>query len=174
MKNAKNLTFNQCEQRERNYLDVLNKIRPEEFSKARYSKVNSYATYDALITHQGIESIVEVKIREIESTKFSTAILEMNKINRLKAKQKELAEKGQHYELKYYAFYPKSKKLYIFDLNTTPYFKRSFWANKFTAQGGAGKVQKIMAEFDLDDGIEIDLTKREQKKDNGPKTNPLF
>jgi len=176
MKSARKSTYAECEDRERSWLNIMNRLRPSQFSRPTFSKVNSYASYDAIMTFNGEEAIVEVKIREIFADQFSTAFLELNKLNRLKEKQKELAKKGQDFKLHYYAFYPKSKKLIIFDLLTTPYFKRSVWAPRTTAQGGSQKIEKIMCEFDLEDGTTIDLspeTEQPEKK-QGPTTNPLF
>jgi len=169
---AKRLTFKQCEQRERMLLQHITVINPR-FKVVSHSRTNSYATYDSIMEQDSKAAIVEVKVRDIKADRYPTAFLEYAKLNRLLQKQKELKERGEELELKYYAFYPLSKELYIFDLNTCPYTKSSVWAARTTAQGGSAKVQKIMVEFNLQAGERISLIKPVELDDT-PKIEPLF
>ena len=113
-----------------------------------------YDNYDAICVRDKRMEIVEVKVRGFEDTKYPTAYIEVNKINSII----EEFDSAPLLNLAYYAFYPLSKKLYIFDVLNTPHTIKLGLPLPKTTNGDKGLVPTDVYEYPLSFGVCIDLT----------------
>lgn len=167
-------SFREYENVERTLLNFLPSVSPD-FTVIDLSKINSFAHYDAIMEYLGQRSIVEVKVRKTQYDAYPTAFLELGKLQRLLKIQKDFTKNSKdiEYGCFYYAFYPASKMLLMFDLNNCQYSITTRYAPKFTAGSNNEMVKKEFIELRIEDAIQIPLIIPE-KRDKMPQTPPLF
>lgn len=116
------------------------------------SPVGNFASNDFKFFSGNTHIIGEVKIRDFEYNKYPTALINQEKIQRI------LLENEESYRLMrskfyYFAFYPKSRNLLVFDVMNTP----STLTFEYTANTTMGENKKYsyrpMMNFKIEDAI---------------------
>jgi len=145
--------FTTAEQRERKAIDWF--INSNPIHKIdEISEVGSFKSNDFKFFSGGTHIIAEIKIRDFESNKYPTVVIDLDKINRI------LNENEQSYRIYrskflYLAFYPKSRDLLIFDVMNTPSTLTYEWAPVTTMDPSRGYKNKVMMNFKIEDAITI-------------------
>jgi hypothetical protein len=145
--------FTTAEQRERKAIEWFINSNPTH-KIDEISPIGNFASNDFKFFSGGTHIVAEVKIRDFESNKYPTAIINMDKINRI------LNENDESYRLfkskfLYFAFYPKSRELYIFDLMNTPTTISYQWTAATTMGVNKERSYKPMLNFRFEDAISI-------------------
>jgi Holliday junction resolvase len=113
-----------------------------------------FDNYDAVCVRDKRMEVVEIKVRGFEDTTYPTAYIEVNKIKAIIEEFKS----APMLNLAYYAFYPLSKKLYIFDILNTPHTMKLGLPLPKTTNGNKELVPTDVYEYPLSLGVCIDLT----------------
>jgi len=150
---ANRLDFNKAETAERRAIKWFARIKGSKIEMNNISEIGSYADEDFTFTSGQTYVVAEVKIREFESSKYDTACLELDKINRLMKKGVDYA--AANVSILYFAFYKPDRKLYIFDLMNTPHTMTYKSCPVSTMDKSRGMVHKPICEYKLSDAIEI-------------------
>ena len=150
MEHKKN--FNKAEEVERKAINWFARYKGSEIDLENISDVGSYSTEDFTFTSGRTFVVAEVKIRDFSSSKYETAYLELDKINRLCKKGVDYA--ASNVSILYFAFYKGDNTLYIIDLMNTPHkivYKNCPVSSMDLSRG---RVHKAICEFNLTEAIE--------------------
>jgi hypothetical protein len=145
--------FNQYEIRERKFLNWYINSKPEHKLEEE-SKIGSYERNDFVMLSGKTYVMGEIKIRTFEWNKYPTAVIELDKINALMNKFESYYQMGKINKLYYYAAYPKSRKILVFDIINTPSTLSYEWCPITTAEE-RGQKRKAMVNYKLQDAITI-------------------
>lgn len=152
-------SFKEAEKRERACLMWLKENKPNDYHHLAISDIGAYEAYDAIgytnIQDKGFRmAYIEVKIRDFVDSTYPTAYLEKQKVDKLI----ELLKSDKALpsaELHYYAAYPKSKKIYVFDILSTPHTLVLDVPCPKTTMGNKETVLKDMLSYNLNDAIKV-------------------
>jgi len=145
-------TFNEYEQRERKFLRWYNDRYNTKLIEE--SPIGSYDYNDFVILSGRTHIMGEIKIRDIEVNKYPTAVLELSKVNNLMEKFRDYYKMGKTNKLYYYAAYPKSRTILVFDIMNTPSTLTYEMAPRTTASFSTYE-QKAMVNYNISDAITI-------------------
>lgn len=147
--------FEEYESRERKFLDWYVTTK-KNIELINVSPIGSFDRKD-FTAYSGRTFIMgEIKIRNISYNKYPTVILELDKIQSLtKLFEKEHRLSGNTAKLLYYAVYPNSRKVLIFDILRTAVTLSFNFSPITTTDKSRGYVWKTMANYKLEDALEI-------------------
>ena len=83
------------------------------------SPIGNFASNDFKFWSGNTHIVGEVKIRDFASNQYPTAIIDMDKISRILIENEE-CHRLYRSQFFYFAFYPKSRDLLVFDVKNTP------------------------------------------------------
>jgi Holliday junction resolvase-like predicted endonuclease len=116
------------------------------------SQVNDYSDNDFIAVTGKTYFMGEVKIRTFNTEKYPTAIIELDKVNRLMNKNEEQYRlRGQ--QLYYFAFYREDRRLLVFDMINTPSTLTYEWCPISTMDPSRGNKYKAMVNYDINKAI---------------------
>lgn len=141
--------FTNYETRERKFLNWYMDNKCEKCKYDDVSEVGNYSSNDFIITSANTYVMGEIKIRTFEFDKYPTAVIELDKVNRLTEKFVDYHQMGSTNKLLYYAVYPNSRKILIFDLLGENKGITFEWCPVATADPSKGKKLKAMVNFDI-------------------------
>jgi hypothetical protein len=144
--------FNQAETTERKGIKWFIKKKGSNVDLNNISEIGSYDVSDFSFTSGNTFCIGEVKVRSFSHSKYDTAVLELDKVQRLM--KKGLDYVSTNHQILYFAFYVEDRKLLIFDIKNTPH-KLSYKYSPVSSCADRGSVHKVMCEFNISDAIEI-------------------
>lgn len=148
--------FNDYEKRERKFLGWYLDKKCYKCKLEEESPVGSYQRNDFVISSGNTYIMGEIKIRSFEWDKYPTAVIELDKINSLMDTFSDYNQMGENNRLYYYAIYPKSRKILIFDIINTP-STLSYEYCPITTATDNGHRKKAMVNYKIKDNtIEID------------------
>jgi hypothetical protein len=145
-------TFDDYEKRERKFLNWYLNDRCYKCKLEEESPIGSYERNDFVILSGRTYIMGEIKIREFESDKYPTAIIELDKINALMEKFQPYYQMGKTNKLYYYAAYPKSRKILVFDIMNTP-STITYEFCPITTASDKGNKMKAMINYAIDNAI---------------------
>ena len=145
--------FNGYEKRERKFLNWYINLKSEHKLEEE-SAIGSYERNDFVMLSGRTYVMGEIKIRTFEWDKYPTAVLELDKVEALVDKFQSYHQMGQTNKLYYYAVYPKSRTILIFDIMTSPGTLTYEWCPITTAKD-KGYKWKAMMNYKLKDAIKI-------------------
>lgn len=149
-------TFNDYEKRERKFLKWYLDEKCYKCKLEEESAIGSYQRNDFVITSGNTYIMGEIKIRSFEWDKYPTAVIELDKITALMNSFSDYNQMGENNKLYYYAIYPKSRKILIFDIMKTSSTLTYEWC-PITTASDKGHRRKVMANYKIDDNtIQID------------------
>lgn len=140
---------NDYEKRERKFLNWYLNNQCHMCKADDISEIGDYSSNDFVIVSGKTYVMGEIKIRTFEWDKYPTAFIELDKVNRLMEKFLDYHQMGFTNKLLYYAVYPTSKKVLIFDLMAENKGITYEWCPKVTADTSKGKRLKPMVNFDI-------------------------
>jgi hypothetical protein len=140
------------ETRERKFINWFINLKPEH-KLDEISPIGSFQRNDFIMISGTSYILGEVKIRTFEWDKYDTAVIELDKINALTEIYEPFNRIGKnHNKLFYFAVYPKSRKILIFDILNTPSTITYEWCPITTAKDIGNKF-KSMANYQITDAI---------------------
>jgi hypothetical protein len=148
-------TFKTYEKRERKFIDWYINQKPEHKMEEE-SEIGSFKRNDFIMTSGSCYVMGEVKVRTFEHDKYPTAVIELDKINALMELFQPYNQMGDCHKLFYYAAYPMSKKVLIFDIMTTPTTLTYEYCPIATAGPNRGSKHKAMVNYKITDAIVLD------------------
>jgi hypothetical protein len=113
------------------------------------SEIGDYGSNDFVIISGNSFVMGEIKIRTFEYDKYPTAVIELDKINRLMEKFELYHQMGSNNKLLYYAVYPNSRKVLVFDIMGETKGITYEWCPIATADPSKGNKLKPMVNFDI-------------------------
>ena len=143
--------YDKAEERERRFIDWYINTK-QEHKIDTISPIGSYNRNDFTFYSGRTFIIAEVKIREFEYDKYPTIILESSKVDALLENFSDEII-NQSAKIYYYAVYPKSKKILVFDLLKTPHTKTIEHCPVSTMDPSKGHKRKIMNNYKITDSI---------------------
>jgi hypothetical protein len=145
--------FRQYETRERSfiewYINSKGEHKLEEESEIGSGKRNDFIMLSGRTYVMG-----EVKVRTFEFDKYPTAVIELSKIKGLTDIFQPYYQMGKKNKLYYYAVYPQSRKILMFDVLESPTTLTYEWCPVTTA-AKRGSKYKTMVNYKIEDAIEI-------------------
>lgn len=149
-------TFNDYEKRERKFLKWFLDEKCYKCKLEEESRIGSFKRNDFVITSGNTYIMGEIKIRSFEFDKYPTVVIELDKVSALMDIFSDYNRMGENNKLYYYAIYPKSRKILIFDIINTPSTLSYEWCPIATASDKGNKT-KVMVNYKINDNtIEID------------------
>lgn len=145
-------TFDKYENRERKFINWLIDLR-EEHKLDEISPVGSYQRNDFIMISGHSYVLAEVKIRSFEWDKYQTAVIELDKIKSLAEMFQPFNQMGEKNRLLYYAVYPKSRTILVFDILNTPSTLTYEYSPVATAIN-IGNKYKTMVNYKINEAIE--------------------
>ena len=148
--------FKKAEKRERDCLKYLELNNPLEYKGIGITEIGSYYPYDGIghVKDGNFKKMgyVEVKIRDFNSSDYPTAYLEKKKVDNLIefSRTEEYIPSSNFY---YFAVYPKSKEVYVFNILSTPHTLELNVRCPKTTMGNTEMINKDMVAFKLEDAI---------------------
>jgi hypothetical protein len=143
--------INQAEKRERKAIMYFeqnhNEFNIEEISVIGDMGFNDFTAYSGRTHIMG-----EIKIRTFNHDKYPTAVIELDKVNRLMTLNQD-NYRLNNTQLWYVAIYPEDKTFLIFDIMNTPMTLTYEYCPKVTMDENSGKTYKTMANFKIEDAI---------------------
>ena len=97
----------------------------------------------------------EVKVRDIDHNKYDTAIIQVDKVYYLTNQFLDCLQQDERAKLLYFAVYPKTRTIMVFDMMNTPSTITMEWCDKVTAKPELGKVKKPMVNYKYEDALQI-------------------
>ena len=147
-----NTTFKHYETRERKFMNWYINLKPEHKLEEE-SEIGSFKRNDFIMTSGSTYVMGEIKVRTFEYDKYQTAVIELDKVNALMELFQPYNQMGSINKLYYYAAYPKSRKILIFDILNTPTTLSYEWCPVATADKSRGKKSKAMVNYKIEDAI---------------------
>jgi len=153
-------TFNEYETRERKFIDWYINLKPEH-KMEEVSQIGSFKRNDFIMLSGSCYVMAEVKVRTFNYDKYPTAVIELNKVNSLmELFQPYNKMGGDNNKLYYYAAYPMSRKVLIFDIIKTP-TTLSYEYCPITTAGpnrgpNRGSKYKAMVNYKIEDAIVLE------------------
>lgn len=145
--------FNDYEKRERKFLNWYLEEKCYKCKLEEESAIGSKERNDFVISSgRTIYIMGEIKIRTFEWDKYPTAVIELDKINALMNKFEIYHQMGETNKLYYYAAYPKSRKILVFDIMDTPSSLSYEWCPITTAED-RGKRKKAMVNYPINKAV---------------------
>lgn len=144
--------YDKYELRERKFLQWYLDNKCENCKLEEVSDIGSKERNDFVILSGRTYIMGEIKVRKIESDRHSTAVIELDKINALMELFQPWYQMGETNKLVYYAVYPKSRKILLFDIMKTPSTLTYEWCPVSTAED-KGSKRKAMVNYKVTDAI---------------------
>lgn len=149
-------TFKEYETRERKFMDWYINLKPEHKMEEE-SEIGSFKRNDFIMMSGNSYVMGEVKVRTFEHNKYPTAVIELDKINALMELFQPYNQMGgDSNKLYYYAAYPMSRKVLIFDILKTPTTLSYEYCPIATAGPNRGNKYKAMVNYKIEDAIVLE------------------
>ena len=142
--------FKEAEKRERKAIQWFVSQNPE-CKDLEINPIGDFSSDDFTMWSGNTHITGEIKIRTFEWDKYPTVVIELDKLNRLTEKNEENF-RLYNGKLYYFAFYPKSRNLLIFDMMNTPMTITYEWC-PVTTMADKGSKWKAMVNYKLEDAI---------------------
>jgi len=146
-------TFKDYETRERKFIHWYIGLK-EEHKLEEESEIGSFKRNDFIMLSGRTYVMGEVKVRTFEYDRYSTIVLELDKVKSLMDLFQPYNQMGDGNRLYYYAAYPQSRKILIFDIMNTPSTLTYEWCPVATAED-RGKKYKTMVNYNIENVVEI-------------------
>jgi hypothetical protein len=146
------MKMNDYETRERKFINWFIDLKLEH-KLDEVSPIGSGNRSDFVMISGNTYILGEVKIRDIEWNKYPTAVIELDKINALMNIFQPFYQMGKnHNKLYYFAAYPKSRKVLVFDIINTP-TTLTYEYCPITTAYDRGNKYKAMVNYKLTDAV---------------------